>query len=86
MSDVLFALLGLVIFAAIAWGAWKVLKFFGALLMAMLTVPADNNDTSRGDGTHSDGMNEGDFHSGPDGYEPNTAYPDTHYGEFGRDE
>ncbi len=86
MTDVLFGLLGLVIFAVIAWGAWKVLKFFGALLMAMLTAPAGNNDTSRGDGTHVDGMNEGDFHSGPDGYEPNTAYPDTHYGEFGRDE
>jgi len=25
-------------------------------------------------------MNEGDYHSGPEGYEPNTAYPDTFYG------
>ena len=25
-------------------------------------------------------MNEGDFHSGPGGYSPNTAYPDTFYG------
>ena len=25
-------------------------------------------------------MNEGDFHSGPNGYSPNTAYPDTFYG------
>lgn len=25
-------------------------------------------------------MNEGDFHSGPEGYSPNTAYPDTFYG------
>ena len=25
-------------------------------------------------------MNEGDFHSGPAGYSPNTAYPDTQYG------
>ena len=25
-------------------------------------------------------MNEGDVHSGPDGYSPNTAYPETQYG------
>jgi hypothetical protein len=25
-------------------------------------------------------MNEGDFHSGPGGYSPNTAYPETQYG------
>lgn len=25
-------------------------------------------------------MNEGDVHSGPHGYSPNTAYPDTEYG------
>jgi hypothetical protein len=27
-----------------------------------------------------DGMNEGDYHSGPHGYSPNTAYPETQYG------
>ena len=25
-------------------------------------------------------MNEGDVHSGPHGYSPNTAYPETEYG------
>jgi hypothetical protein len=25
-------------------------------------------------------MNEGDIHSGPHGYSPNTAYPETQYG------
>jgi hypothetical protein len=25
-------------------------------------------------------MNEGDYHSGPYGYSPNTAYPETQYG------
>lgn len=25
-------------------------------------------------------MDEGDFHSGPEGYSPNTAYPETQYG------
>ena len=27
-----------------------------------------------------DGMNQGDNHSGPAGYTPNTAYPETQYG------
>jgi hypothetical protein len=31
-------------------------------------------------------MNEGDFHSGPEGYSPNTAYPDTFYGSGGADD
>lgn len=25
-------------------------------------------------------MDQGDYHSGPDGYSPNTAYPETQYG------
>lgn len=28
----------------------------------------------------TDSMDEGDLHSGPGGYEANTAYPDTFYG------
>lgn len=32
------------------------------------------------------GMTEGDFHSGPDGYSPNTSYPDTFYGSGGASE
>jgi hypothetical protein len=39
---------------------------------------------SRGSGNSS--MSEGDFHSGPEGYSPNTAYPDTFYGSGGHDE
>lgn len=30
-------------------------------------------------------MNEGDFHSGPGGYSPNTAYPETFYGSGSSD-
>jgi hypothetical protein len=34
-----------------------------------------------------DGMNEGDYHSGPYGYSPGTAYPNTQYGSgFDEDE
>jgi hypothetical protein len=28
-------------------------------------------------------MTEGDFRSGPEGYSPNTSYPDTFYGSGG---
>ena len=31
-------------------------------------------------------MNEGDIHSGPHGYSPNTAYPETQYGSRFDDE
>jgi hypothetical protein len=31
-------------------------------------------------------MNEGDFHSGPEGYTPNTAYPETYYGSAGQND
>lgn len=31
-------------------------------------------------------MNEGDFHSGPEGYTLNTAYPDTFYGSAGQND
>ena len=31
-------------------------------------------------GDEIDGMNEGDYHSGPEGYSPMTAYPETQYG------
>ena len=36
--------------------------------------------------TKNSGMNQGDFHSGPEGYSPNTAYPDTLYGSGGSDD
>jgi hypothetical protein len=39
------------------------------------------NSTSRP--AASSQMNEGDFHSGPEGYTPNNAYPDTYYGSAG---
>lgn len=37
-------------------------------------------------GTNNDSgpsMTEGDFRSGPEGYSPNTSYPDTFYGSAG---
>jgi hypothetical protein len=42
--------------------------------------------TVRSNALGDSSMNEGDFHSGPFGYSPNTAYPDTFYGSGGHDE
>lgn len=36
--------------------------------------------------TKGTGMNQGDMHSGPEGYSPNTAYPETFYGSGGSDD
>ena len=36
--------------------------------------------------TKGTGMNQGDMHSGPEGYSPNTAYPETFYGSGGWDD
>ena len=43
------------------------------------TVEAGSSESDSG----SQVMNQGDFHSGPGGYSPNTAYPDTFYGSGG---
>lgn len=47
---------------------------------------ATSGTTAPSSGSGSASMNEGDFHSGPEGYSPNTAYPDTFYGSGGHDE
>jgi hypothetical protein len=36
--------------------------------------------------TTESSMNQGDMHSGPEGYTSNTAYPDTFYGSGGSDD
>lgn len=33
-----------------------------------------------------DGMNEGYYHDGPEGYSPMTSYPDSYYGRSGNDD
>lgn len=85
MMDVLIGLLGLVAVGLLAWFVWRLLKLFWAFVVFIWSgVGPAESSSERDDSRNS--MNEGDFHSGPGGYEPNTAYPDSHYGEFGRDE
>lgn len=81
---------GLVIIAAFVWFVSKVLSIWSETFSGSATGTSRPAETGRSgpdaNGDHPDGMNEGDFHSGPGGYEPGTAYPETHYGEFGKDE
>jgi len=78
--DVLVSFLGIVVMLAIAAGVIFLgvfaVMFFSALSKATPASPAANK-------TLDDQMDEGDFHSGPEGYSPNTAYPDTFYGSRG---
>lgn len=45
--------------------------------------PTAEASVSKQDSGSFQSMNQGDFHSGPGGYSPNTAYPDTFYGSGG---
>ena len=53
------------------------LLFFLAIFSAPPGVPAPPRTNSA-----PAQMNEGDMHSGPEGYSPNTAYPETQYGSM----
>lgn len=85
MTVVLTALLGLVAVGLLAWFVWRLLKLIWAFIGFILSSGGPVEPSSGG-GDSRGSMNEGDFHSSPGGYEANTAYPDSHYGEFGRDE
>jgi hypothetical protein len=65
-------------FAALALG-------LVVFLFSILTGATSSTATPL-NGAGNSSMNEGDFHSGPEGYSPNTAYPDTFYGSGGHDE
>jgi hypothetical protein len=50
------------------------IKFLLALFTGMFTGTSSKP-------AQSQGMNEGDYHSGPHGYSPNTAYSESEYGD-----
>lgn len=56
-------------------------KFFVAIVSAPVR-PISAPRTQWDAADEIDGMNEGDIHSGPYGYSPNTAYPQTQYGSL----
>ena len=78
----IFTILVLVGLVAVVVGAFS-------FMWALVTGPRQPVSTQavRQDAADEiDGMNEGDIHSGPYGYSPNTAYPQTQYGsDFNED-
>ena len=57
--------------------ALAVVLFFVAVFSSPPGAPAPPRTTST-----SEQMDEGDLHSGPEGYSANTAYPETQYGSM----
>ena len=57
---------------------WGIIAFVRAVLAP--TSTGQQRLITRDQGDTIDGMNEGDIHSGPYGYSPGTAYPETQYG------
>jgi hypothetical protein len=57
--------------------ALAVVLFFVAVFSSPPGVPAPTRTTST-----PEQMDEGDMHSGPYGYSPNTAYSETQYGSM----
>jgi hypothetical protein len=67
-----------ILFVGFGFIVWGLVAFVRAVLS---WSPPSTTMVHRGDyGDTIDGMNEGDLHSGPHGYSPGTAYPETQYG------
>jgi len=63
-----------------------VLGFGMIVILFSMLIGATSSTMGPSNAPEDSSMNEGDFHSGPQGYSPNTAYPDTFYGSGGHDE
>jgi len=59
---------------------WIKKILFGTLTQTRTTYVAPTGNQASEKPSSESGMNEGDFRSGPAGYSPNTAYPETQYG------
>ena len=73
---------GFLLIAGIGAAAWGVIYFFVAIVKAMFTPPPPGSTqvSPSNDGDNIDGMNNGDYYSGPHGYSAMTGYPETQYG------
>jgi hypothetical protein len=77
--DVIVILLGWLLMAAVLVGA-VVLGIVALIFLRAITSP---NTAAPQKSAAADYLDEGDFHSGPEGYSPTTAYPDSFYGSRG---
>jgi hypothetical protein len=64
-----------------SWEQWKTGAVLAAQAQEQARLRQAQDKVSQSNQAEPDtSMNEGDFHSGPAGYSPNTAYPETQYG------
>lgn len=77
--DVIVILLGWLLMAALVFGVLA-LGIIAVLFYRAVTNP---NQSLEPRPQLNEQMNQGDFHSGPEGYSANTAYPDSFYGSGG---
>lgn len=76
------ALVGLIVLLAFGGLVFVVLRFFWRILVGLArmgTTPVSQPRQQRYDVAMT-AEEEGNVHSGPYGYSPNTAYPETQYG------
>jgi hypothetical protein len=82
MDDIIYTIFAVLLVLLVLGVAIFALFFAISLFSALTSSKPISRPTVQEDTT----MNEGDFHSGPGGYSPNTSYPDTFYGSGGHDE
>jgi hypothetical protein len=70
-------ILGFVLIIGFLAAALAVVLFFVAIFSSPPVAPAPTRTNST-----PEQMDEGDMHSGPEGYSANTAYPETQYGSM----
>ena len=64
-----------------SWEKWKEEAVLAAQVEELARMKRAKQQLDANTAAGSDpSMNEGDFHSGPGGYSPNTAYQETQYG------
>ena len=84
METLIASLGALAIGALVIWWVRSMVRIWGAASMSSGRRSGSRLQNPHAghaiEGSSPELMNEGDFHSGPYGYSPNTAYPETQYG------
>lgn len=75
-------LVGFLLLSGVGAAAWGVIYFCIAIVKAVSTQPPSGTKSAvpPNDSDNIDGMNNGDYYSGPHGYSAITGYPETQYG------
>lgn len=69
----------------VSFVALAIAVFVLAVVLGLISIFSGASAGASVSATPSE-MNEGDFHSGPEGYTPNTTYPETYYGSAGQND